>query len=126
VDWDGGRAPWAGQEAAWAGLTHARLWRAARAQEIADQRTWFEDAMADRPGGFELLSCGGFFGWIRHPFVDRRTDDVVRELAIKHDTLVIPGTAFLPDDRRTVRVSISNLDQAAITDFASRLATAGI
>lgn len=118
-------APRVGQEAAWAGLTGARLWRAARAREIADKRAWFQDAMADRPGGFELISCGGFFGWIRHPFVDRCTDDVVRELVLKHDTLVIPGTAFLPDDRGTVRVSISNVDRAAIADFAGRLSAAG-
>lgn len=118
-------APRIGQEAAWAGLTAARQWRAERAREIADKRRLFVAAMADRPGGFELLSCGGFFGWIRHPCVDQRTDDVVRELVVKHDTLVIPGTAFLPDDRRMLRVSVGNLDPAAIADFAGRLASAG-
>jgi aspartate/methionine/tyrosine aminotransferase len=118
-------APRVGQEAAWAGLTAAQQWRQGRAREVADKRRWFVAAMADRPGGFELLSAGGFFGWIRHPFVDRATDDVVRELAISYDTLVIPGTAFLPDDRGTFRVSFSNIDRAAIEDFAGRLAAAG-
>jgi aspartate/methionine/tyrosine aminotransferase len=118
-------APRVGQEAAWAGLTSAKLWRAARARDIARQRAWLRDAMADRPGGFELLSCGGFFAWIRHPFADRSTDDVVRELVLEHDTLVIPGTAFLPDDRRTVRVSVSNVDREAIVDFVGRLRATG-
>jgi aspartate/methionine/tyrosine aminotransferase len=118
-------APRIGQEAAWAGLTAARDWRHARAREIAERRQWFAAAMAGRPGGFELLAAGGFFGWIRHPFPGRSTEDVVRELVVKHDTLVIPGTAFLPDDRATMRVSISNADQAAIADFAGRLAAAG-
>lgn len=118
-------APRIGQEAAWAGLTGARQWRQARAQEVADKRSWFTVAMADRPGGFELLTSGGFFGWIRHPFVGRPTDDVVHELAVTYDALVIPGTAFLPDDRRTMRVSFSNLDHATLTDFAGRLAAAG-
>jgi aspartate/methionine/tyrosine aminotransferase len=118
-------APRVGQEAAWAGLTGAKLWRDARVREIARQRAWLRDAMADRPGGFELLSCGGFFAWIRHPFADRTTDDVVRQLVLKHDTLVIPGTAFRPDDRRTLRVSVSNVDRAAIEDFAGRLRAAG-
>jgi aspartate/methionine/tyrosine aminotransferase len=81
--------------------------------------------MADRPGGFDLLSAGGFFGWVRHPFPGRPTADVVRELAVDYDMLVIPGTAFLPDDRGTFRVSISNVDHAAIADLAGRLAAAG-
>jgi aspartate/methionine/tyrosine aminotransferase len=118
-------APRIGQEAAWAGLTGARQWRHDRAREVADNRNGFTAAMADRPGGFELLSAGGFFGWVRHPFIDRPTGDVVRELAVKHDMLVIGGTAFLPDDRHTIRVSLSNLHQAALTDFAGRLVAAG-
>ena len=118
-------APRIGQEAAWAGLTSAQQWRRARAREIADKRRWFAAMMAECPGGFELLSTGGFFGWVRHPFVGRPTDNVVRELAIRHDTLVVPGTAFLPDDRGTFRVSVSNIDRAALTEFAARLTAAG-
>lgn len=118
-------APRIGQEAAWAGLTGAREWRAARARDIAMQRGWFADAMADRPGGFELLSCGGFFGWIRHPHPGRPTDDVLRELVVKQDMLLMPGTAFQPGDGRAIRVSVSNLDRAHVADFAGRLRAAG-
>lgn len=118
-------APRIGQEAAWAGLTAARQWRCARAREVAGKRRWFAAVMAERPGGFDLLSAGGFFGWVRHPFAGRATENVVRELAVRYDTLVVPGTAFLPDDRRTFRVSFSNVDQAALTDLADRLAMAG-
>lgn len=118
-------APRIGQEAALAGLTGAGTWRRDRAREIADKRSWFGAVMGDRPGGFELLSCGGFFGWIRHPFVGRRTGDVVRELAVEHDVLVMPGTAFLPDDRATLRVSVGNADRTALSEFAARLAEAG-
>lgn len=114
-------APRIGQEAAWAGITRARAWRAARACDIARQRAWFEEAMAARPGGFELLACGGFFGWIRHPFAARSTEDVIRQLVLKQDMLLLPGTAFQPDDSRAIRVSISNLDRDRAADFADRL-----
>ncbi|MGH3159421.1 MAG: aminotransferase [Streptosporangiaceae bacterium] len=114
-------APRIGQEAAWAGLTLARAWRAARAGDIARQRGWFADAMAARPGGFELLSCGGYFAWIRHPFAGRSTDDVVKDLVVKQDMLLMPGTAFQPGDCGAMRVSISNLDRSQIADFTDRL-----
>jgi aspartate/methionine/tyrosine aminotransferase len=118
-------APRIGQEAAWAGLTAARQWRRERADDLADRRQFFTAMMAGRPGGFELVSAGGFFGWIRHPCAGRPTEDVVRELISAYDTLVIPGTAFLPDDRGTFRVSLSNADRAAFRDFAERLAAFG-
>lgn len=114
-------APRVGQEAAWAGLTSAQEWRRARANEVTDKRRWLETVLADRPGGFELLSCGGFFGWIRHPFAEHGSDEVVRDLITRYDTLVISGTAFLPDDRQVFRVSFANVDQAGLTDFAGRL-----
>ncbi|MFE5163562.1 aminotransferase [Streptomyces sp. NPDC056697] len=113
--------PRIGQEAAWAGLTSAQEWRRARANEATEKRRWLETVLAERPGGFELLSCGGFFGWVRHPFPDRGTDDVVRDLITRYDTLVIPGTAFLPDDRQVFRVSFGNVDRAGLTEFAGRL-----
>ncbi|BBJ45438.1 hypothetical protein SSPO_081560 [Streptomyces antimycoticus] len=113
--------PRVGQEAAWAGLTSAQEWRRARANEATEKRRWLETVLAERPGGFELLSCGGFFGWVRHPFADRGTDDVVRDLVTRYDTLVIPGTAFLPDDRRVFRVSFGNVDRAGLSEFAERL-----
>jgi aspartate/methionine/tyrosine aminotransferase len=115
-------APRIGQEAAWAGLVTARAWRAERAREMEQKRLRLVAAMADRPGGYELLTSGGFFAWLRHPFAGRPTEDVVRGLVEKQDLLVLPGTAFLPDDRATLRVSHGNLEPAALTDFLTRLA----
>ena len=118
-------SPRIGQEAALAGLTRAGGWRKERVAEIARHRTWLGEALATRPGGFEAVSCGGFFAWVRHPFTDRPTSDVVRDLMVDHDTLVIPGTAFLPDDRRMLRISAGRVDEAAAAVLAARLTAAG-
>jgi aspartate/methionine/tyrosine aminotransferase len=118
-------APRVGQEAAWAGLARAGDWRRARASDIMDRQRGLERALAGRPGGFELVTCGGFFGWIRHPFAGRGTDAVVRDLITRYDTLVVSGTAFLPDDRRMLRVSFGNVDLAGIAELARRLALLG-
>ncbi|MYW69889.1 aminotransferase [Streptomyces sp. SID8379] len=118
-------APRIGQEAAWMGLTQAHQWRVDRARELADRRAWLDEVMADRPGGFELLSCGGFFGWIKHPFAERTTADVVRALVQDHGVLVVPGSAFLPEDRQTLRVSVGNADPGAMSELADRFRAMG-
>ncbi len=118
-------APRIGQEAALAGLTRAGAWRRERVAEIARRRDRLGAALDGRPGGFEAVSLGGFFAWVRHPFTDRPTSDVARDLMREHDTLVIPGTAFLPDDRRMLRMSAGRVDEAAAATLAERLTAAG-
>lgn len=118
-------APRIGQEAVLTGLTGAGSWRAERVAEIAQRRAGVGSALAARPGGFEVVSLGAFFAWVRHPFPDRPTLDVVRDLVLEHDTLVIPGTAFLPEDRQMLRVSVGRVDEPAAARLADRLAAAG-
>jgi aspartate/methionine/tyrosine aminotransferase len=113
-------APRIGQEAAWAGLTMATGWRRERIREAREKQRVFADAMSDRPGGFELVSCGAYFGWIRHPFIGRPTAEVVRAL-LAADVLVLPGTAFGRTDMGMVRVSLANLDLPGIREFTRRL-----
>jgi aspartate/methionine/tyrosine aminotransferase len=117
-------APRIGQEAAWAGLTRAGEWRAERAAEVAGRRTAFTKALAERPGGFEVLTCGGFFAWVRHPF-DRPTPDVVAGLLTEQDVLVMPGTDFQTADDGAMRVSVGNLGLEALDDLVGRLAAFG-
>lgn len=117
-------APQIGQEAAWAGLTRATDWRIERAAEMAARRAAFRTTLADRPGGFEILACGGYFGWLRHPFRDEPTPDLARRLVVDHDLLLLPGTAFEPADNRALRVSIAGVDEGSAGDLADRLRAA--
>ena len=117
-------APKIGQEAAWAGLTRATDWRIERAAEMASRRAAFQAALVDRPGGFEILACGGYFGWLRHPFRDEPTPDLARRLVVDHDLLLLPGTAFEPTDSRALRVSIAGVDEGTAGDLADRLQAA--
>ncbi|MEM7096522.1 MAG: aminotransferase [Actinomycetota bacterium] len=114
-------APRIGQEAALEGLRHAGDWRNEQAALIVARQRHFEAAMNDRPGGFELVSSGAYFGWVRHPFEDQDTLDVVASLLRERDILVIPGTAFTPEDERFLRFSFANLDESEIDELARRL-----
>lgn len=114
-------APRIGQEAVVAGLTRAAAWRREQSARIAAAQRCFEEVMSSRPGGFELVASGAFFGWVRHPF-DVPSDDVVKRLVLDLDVLTIPGTAFTPTDEGFLRFSFANLDDDQLHDLGRRLA----
>jgi len=115
-------APRISQEAAAAGLQFAGEWRREQAKRIATLQARFEDVMVECPGGFELVTSGAYFGWIRHPLHDVAAGDVVRRLVLDHDVLVIPGTAFTATDDAMLRFSFANLTEAEIDELPVRLA----
>lgn len=114
-------APVIGQVASATGLTEASAWRREQADRTRALQQQFEALMAGRPGGFELVSAGAYFGWVRAPGSDP-TDDVVRRLVVEHDVLTIPGTAFTPTDERMLRLSFANLTADEISELGRRLA----
>ncbi len=118
-------APRISQEAVVAGLQHGLDWRAEQVERILSNLQIFRSVMAEEPGGFTLASSGAFFGWVRHPFVDLPTADVVKRLVLDHDVLVIPGTAFTPTDERWLRMSYANLDPDQLVELGRRLEVAG-
>lgn len=115
-------APRIGQEAVVAGLRGAHTWRAEQSARIVRSLDRFRAVMSDRPGGFELVSSGAFFGWVRHPFHREPTTDVIKRLVLDHDVLAIPGTAFTPTDDRWIRFSYANLDEPELDELGARLA----
>ncbi len=80
--------------------------------------------MVERPGGFELVAAGAFFGWVRHRF-DGGTDEVVKRLVLDHDVLTIPGTAFAPADEGFLRFSFGNVDHDELHELGRRLVELG-
>ena len=88
---------------------------------VAGDRTRFESVMADRPGDFELVAVGAYFGWVRYPG-ELGTDDALRKLVVDHDVLAIPGTAFTEGDEHMLRISFANLDPEQIDRLGERLA----
>ncbi len=113
-------ASWIGQEACIAGLLHAGDWRAEQSARVADLQRHFESVMQGRPGGFELVASGAYFGWVRFNS-DTDTATMLRRLVTETDILVIPGTAFTPDDEHFLRFSFANLIPAEIDELGVRL-----
>ncbi len=118
-------APRIGQEAVVAGLRRSGRWRREQTARINRALSHFRSVMADEPGGFSLASSGAFFGWVRHPFTDLSTGEVIKRLVLDHDVLAIPGTAFTPTDEGWVRFSYANLDEGRLDELGRRLTEMG-
>lgn len=114
-------APRIGQEAALEGLRSAGDWRNDRAREVAEKHAKFIEVMATNPGGFELHTSGGFYGWVRHPLSTKTSADAVRRLAEECGLLTIPGEAFVPGNIDFIRVSFANVDPEDLDEVGTRL-----
>ena len=77
--------------------------------------------MASRPGGFELVSSGAYYGWVRHPFHDVSTAAVVERLLLEQGILTIPGTAFMHEDANMIRFSFANAEADRLAELDERL-----
>ena len=65
-------------------------WRHQNRQRIAARVTVFRQAL-DQLDGWELMSSGAYFGFVRHPFSGVNSIEVAQIMARKAGVLVIPG-----------------------------------
>ena len=114
-------APRIAQEAVQFGIENCADWRTKNALEMEEKRRVFVDVFEDAPGGFHLLSCGSFFGWVGHPFPGKSASEVVEQLVHQHGVLCLPGSIFTPADTGCLRLSYANLTHQQIGELKSRL-----
>ena len=112
-----------GQMAALWGLENLEEWLAGERLEILRRRQAMITGFALLPG-WDLLGCGAYFGYARHPF-DTPSPDVAKRLLAEAGVLMLPGTMFRPAGdaagRREMRIAFANADVAQIGDLMSRL-----
>lgn len=115
-------APHIGQEAAQFGLQHLGGWRRANTELMRDRRRALIDAVKRNDLGYELVSCGAYFAYLRHPFRGRSASDVAKRLAAEENMLCLPGSMFGPGQEDFLRVAFANVDAAVMPAIAERLA----
>lgn len=112
-----------GQMAALWGLEHLEDWLAGERQEILRRRAAMQTGFAALDG-WELLGCGAYFAYARHPF-DEASPEVARRLLAEAGVLMLPGTMFRPADdpsgAREMRIAYANADVAQIGALMQRL-----
>ena len=113
-----------GQIAALWGMQNLGQWLAGERDEILARRAALQTGFA-QVGGWQLLGCGAYFAYVRHPF-DMASPDLARDLVGKASLLALPGTMFRPkgdaQGARELRIAFANVDSIALGEVCTRLA----
>ena len=115
-------APRIGQEAALYGLDHLAPWVAANRETMRARVAAVESVFRSNASGYELVSCGAYFAYVRHPHRGRGSKEVARHLARDLGILTVPGSAFGPGQEDFIRFAFANVDADAMPEMARRLA----
>ena len=101
-------------------LTELADWRQENRARIAARATLFAEVMAALPG-WELLSTGAYFGYVKHPFDNEGSLEVARRMARDVGVLTIPGTFFGDGQEAFLRFAFANAGRDVIAGLPDRL-----
>jgi aspartate/methionine/tyrosine aminotransferase len=109
------------QDAALYGLQHCWPWVAEKRALLAGREAALREVFRGGDLGYELISAGGYFAYVRHPFEHRSAREVARSLADEQNVLCLPGSFFGPGQERFLRFAFANVEQEHIGMLAERL-----
>ena len=110
-----------GQLAATFCLEHLDAWKRKYRRTVHDRVAYAARRLREANTGFEVVSSGGYFVYLRHPFTDRSSVSVGRGLAEDHGILCLAGSMFGPGQDRYLRLAFANVDLPAIDELVARL-----
>jgi aspartate/methionine/tyrosine aminotransferase len=115
-------APRLGQEAALYGIAALAAWREEKRLLMRERLSALRQAMRRNDTGYELVSAGAYFAYMRHPFAGESATAVAQRLAAEQNLLVLPGSMFGPQQEGFVRCAFANVEAALMPEVARRLA----
>ncbi|MBV8652287.1 MAG: aminotransferase [Alphaproteobacteria bacterium] len=115
-------APRIGQEAALYGLEHLGDWRVEKRRLMSERVAALHQAFAGEDTGYEIVSAGAYFAYLRHPFAGTPARAVAKHLAEDENMLCLPGSMFGPGQEDYLRFAFANVETALMPEIARRLA----
>ncbi|HSF63053.1 MAG TPA: aminotransferase [Paracoccaceae bacterium] len=111
-----------GQIGALWGLRNLAQFVAGERAEILARRAAMVAGFGALPG-WQLLGCGAYFAYVRHPF-DIPSPVLAQRLVREAGILMLPGTMFQPEGAGAdeFRIAFANVDAAGIAELFRRLA----
>ena len=113
--------PHIGQIAAAYGLEALGEWRRTNSELMRGRLEAMRRAFSRGDIGYEIVSAGAYFAYLKHPHAGRRSLAVARRLAERQNLLALPGSIFGPDQEDYVRMAFANVDATLMDDIAARL-----
>ena len=115
-------APRIGQLAALQGLRTLGDWRRGNTRMMRVRLQALKRALSINNLGYELISAGAYFAYLRHPFKGEAATSVAQRLAAQHNILALPGTMFGPGQEDFLRIAFANVEADVMPALARRLA----
>lgn len=120
--------PQVGQIGALWGMRNLGQWLAGERAEILARRDALVAGFTRLPD-WQLLGCGAYFAYVRHPFA-RPSDVIAQDMVDQAAMLVLPGTMFGPRTAQggtgqaetTLRIAFANADTNGLHEVVTRLA----
>lgn len=109
------------QDGALYALRHLLPWADEKRAMMAGRREALLQVFGSGNLGFELVSTGAYFAYVRHPFVGEKAASVAKRLAQEHGLLALPGTVFGPGQDDYLRLAFANLEAERMDEVADRL-----
>jgi aspartate/methionine/tyrosine aminotransferase len=102
-------------------IVDERDWRAAQAQDLARRAEATRQAFA-KLNGWNLVTAGAYFAFVRHPYEGAKAVDVARRLALEAGVLALPGSYFGPGQEQHLRFAFANVDAKTLAEIPQRIA----
>jgi len=115
-------APRIGQLAAINGLAAQGDWRHGNTLLMRDRLEALRSAFSRNDLGYELVSAGAYFAYMRHPHRGKTATEVARRLVDRQNLLSLPGSMFGPGQEDFLRVAFANVEKEKMAEIAARLA----
>lgn len=114
-----------GQIAALHGLRRLQPFVAEQRAEILSRRAVIETEFRQALPEWELLGCGAYFAYLRHPFAESSLE-LAQRLVADQALLMLPGTMFCPPEDplgpASFRMAFANADAEGLRAALARLA----
>jgi aspartate/methionine/tyrosine aminotransferase len=115
-------APAIAQEAALFGLENLAGYRTEKRALVLARIAAFRKLFERNDHGYELVSAGAFFAYLRHPFGGEEASKVAQRLAQEHNLLCLPGSMFGHGQEEYLRFAFANVETDLMPVIAERLA----
>jgi len=115
-------APRIGQMAAIYGLEHLGSWRRKNTAMMRERLVALKTALSANDVGYELVSAGAYFAYLKHPFRGTSASAVAQRLAAEANMLALPGSMFGPGQEDFLRFAFANVPADAMATIGRRLA----